>query len=279
MLVFINKYLRLIRVSGWSPFIGGYLIALFIGMNPSTDLLKALFGFFSIIFGTALGYSLNSYSDRDIDKFQKPKEIDLREQPMATGEISVHSWYVFSTLLFILMVIFALMVSKLFAGLILMMEFFGGILYSTLYFKGRPVWDIICIPIASFVFSFMSGYLVAQGILPPVLPLIMGCILATIVYIPTVIWDYETDKRSGVRTSAVVFGIERMEKFKEFLYFPFLVSAGWILLNYDLGFQLYTGLGIVMLCLVHLNVHVKTQAKILALSLLIFLIYGVNKLL
>jgi 4-hydroxybenzoate polyprenyltransferase len=85
-----------------------------------------------------------------------------------------------------------------------------GYVYSLEPFrmKKRPIGDIMCNALLG-VFFFLAGMTIGNAYVNPLL-IITVFLIASNFYIPTVMTDYEFDKKGGLRTSAVVYGGKRL---------------------------------------------------------------------
>jgi 4-hydroxybenzoate polyprenyltransferase len=74
--------------------------------------------------------------------------------------------------------------------------------------KKRPIGDIMCNALLG-VFFFLAGMTIGK-VYVNLLLVITVFLIASNFYIPTVMTDYEFDKKGGLRTSAVVYGGNRL---------------------------------------------------------------------
>jgi|GEM_PF-4187801 len=73
-------------------------------------------------------------------------------------------------------------------------------------------------------------------------------IFGTIWYLPTVIADYDFDKKAGLNTSVVYFGMERIFSFYRILLVLLAICAiGVLVLDYDFTFKLFAALLLLLL--------------------------------
>ncbi len=203
------KYLRLARITAWPASLFSFAVGFGTGATEWTTWQDSLFGFLSLFCFFSFAFALNFYSDRDVDRYHDgwQKDVKLSEQPLLAGEVTDRECRIFCILTFTLAIAFAWLVSSLVALLMFGCCLVGGILYSHPFirFKAKPGADIACMSGLSTLL-FLTGYIVALGRMPNWLMLLFFAIFSAIVYIPTVVSDYQYDARAGVRTSAVAFG-------------------------------------------------------------------------
>ena len=122
-------------------------------------------------------------------------------------------------------------------------------------FKTKPVADILCNASAAGV-ALIAGLSVGGANMN--LPFIIGCfIVASVVYIPTVVTDYDFDKKVGLKTSAVVFGPKKILMALYPLTFVILVIFTFVFLT--------------------TNVELKISSLIIIVYILIFVIASNTK--
>lgn len=205
----VTKYLKLGRITSWPAFSLAFLVPFAVGAYEGTDWTKAILGFVVLILIASFSFALNFYSDRDTDRYHdgKQKDVNLTQQPMLTGEVTENECKAFCVVTLALIVILAFLVSNLFALLALLACFLGGVLYSHPFIrlKAKPFFDIACMCIFCTLL-FAAGYALARETMIGWQAFLFFSLLCAIVYIPSVVQDYEWDVRAGLRTSAVIFG-------------------------------------------------------------------------
>jgi len=205
----ITKYLKLGRISSWPAFSLAFLVPFAVGAYEGTDWTSAILGFVVLILIASFSFALNFYSDRDTDRYHdgRQKDLNLTQQPMLTGEVTENECKAFCIVTLVLIVILAFLVSNLFALLALLACLLGGVLYSHPFIrlKAKPFFDIACMCIFCTLL-FSAGYALARETMVGWQVFLFFSLLCAIVYIPSVVQDYEWDVRAGLRTSAVVFG-------------------------------------------------------------------------
>ena len=205
----ITKYLKLGRITSWPAFSLSFLVPFAVGAYEGTDWNSAILGFAVLILIASFSFALNFYSDRDTDRFHdgKQKDLNLARQPMLTGEVTERECQVFCVVTLVLIVILSFLVSNLFALLALSACFLGGVLYSHPFIrlKAKPFFDIACMCLFCTLL-FATGYALARETIIGWQAFLFFFLLCAIVYIPSVVQDYEGDVQAGLRTSAVVFG-------------------------------------------------------------------------
>ena len=205
----IRKYLKVIRVTAWLISLFPFAVGFGAGARDATSAWDTIFGFLAVFSFFSFAYALNLYSDRDVDKHHDgwQKDVDLSQQPLLTGEISLRECVILCVVTAVLSIVFGWLVNYLIAIFMFASCIVGGILYShpAIRLKAKPGADILCMASLSMIL-FTSGYFVARGDIPTWQMLLFFAIITAIVYIPTVISDYKFDLKAGIRTSAVVFG-------------------------------------------------------------------------
>jgi len=235
--------MKLARFTAWPAFILVFLIPFAAGVNSNTDLLKALFGFLAIFSFASFAFALNFYSDRDTDKYHdgSQKDFNLPRQPLITGEVTERECIVFCVVTFLLAIIFGFLVSNLFALLIVLACLFGGILYSHSWIrlKAKPLGDVFCISSLGVLVP-SAGHLLSTGMLPDGLIMLILFLITATIYISTVVNDYKSDLKAGLRTSAVFFGQGRLMIAMAFVYLLVLAVAFLIVgESYPLGTKFF----------------------------------------
>jgi len=204
-------FLGLIRPIAWIVFLLPIMGGFYLGATKDTPLSSILFGFGSLIFVLCFGFTVNALSDIDVDKYHdgRSKDMVLSRQPLVTGKISVRQANLFCLLFLAGSILCSLMLGLSFIILILLLD---GIAYvyshEPFRLKKRPVGDIIANALLA-EFFFLAGITIGNGSWNPLL-IIIVFLLAANFYIPTVMTDYEFDKKAGLRTSAVIFGGQRL---------------------------------------------------------------------
>ena len=206
-----SKYLMLIRPLAWITFLLPFSVGLGLGLTQESNPFHIILAVLVFIFWMSFSFILNAIADKNVDKFHngRSKDINLAKQPIVTGEISLKTALSLGLIFFILSLFFAWLISPIFFILTFLIDLIGYI-YSMppLRLKTKPVGDILCNAFAALGI-FIAGlsfneknidYLIIFGIL----------ILAATFYIPTVVTDFEFDKKAGLTTSAVYFGAKKI---------------------------------------------------------------------
>jgi chlorophyll synthase len=137
--------------------------------------------------------------------------MNLSNQPFVTGEISEKTALYLALIFVIITLSFAWLVNFLF-----FMLFIIGIIIGYIYsmpptrFKTKPVTDILCNASAAGL-ALIAGLSIG-GANMNLLFIIGAFITASAFYIPTVVTDYDFDKKVGLKTSAVFFGPKKILK-------------------------------------------------------------------
>ncbi|MBM3157675.1 MAG: hypothetical protein FJ004_10390 [Chloroflexi bacterium] len=209
----ITKYLKLGRITSWPAFSLSFLIPFAVGAYEGTDWARAILGFVVLILIASFSFALNFYSDRDSDRYHDgmQKDMNLTRQPVLTGEVTLRECKVFCAVTVVLIVILAFLVSNLFALLTLLACLLGGVLYSHPFIrlKTKPIFDIACMCLCCALL-FSAGYTLARETMVGWLAFVFFFQVCVVLYISTVVQDYEWDVQAGLRTSAVVFGKRKL---------------------------------------------------------------------
>ena len=206
--MFRNSWLiRLIRPIAWIVFLLPVMVGFYLGASKDTVPGSIIFGFGAIFFVLCFGFSVNALGDVDVDMYHdgRTKDMNLSRQPLVTGEISMLQAKLLGLLFLVASLLCALLVGIYFVLTIIILDTIGYV-YSLapLRMKKRPVGDVICNALLG-VFFFLTGMTIGKVYVNPLL-VITVFLMASNFYIPTVMTDYEFDKKGGLRTSAVVYG-------------------------------------------------------------------------
>jgi chlorophyll synthase len=151
-------------------------------------------------------FIINSIADKDVDKFHngRSKDMNLAKQPLVTGEISIKEAKYLSIVFLFLSLLFAWLINYYFFLIIITVDIVGYV-YSMppTRLKTKPVGDIICNMLLGGGI-FIGGLVIGGDNINPFM-ILGGFIMAAIFYLPTVVTDYEFDKKASLKTSAVVF--------------------------------------------------------------------------
>ena len=206
-----SKYVRLLRPKAWITFLFPFTVGLGLGITSDSYWLHIIFSFIVFVCWMSFSFILNSIADKDVDRFHdgRSKDMNLAHQPIATGEIS-DKFALFLGIIFLsLSILFAWFIHPIFFMLILVVNVVGYVYsMSPFRFKAKPVGDILCNTIAGGVI-FIAGLSIGGANMNPLL-MIGAFVMASIFYIPTVVTDYEFDKKAGLKTSAVYFSPKKM---------------------------------------------------------------------
>jgi len=206
-----SKYIRLVRPVAWIVFLLPFSVGFGIGATKNTNPFHIIFSLIAFVSWMSFSFILNSLSDKDVDKFHdgRAKDMDLSNQPFVTGEISEKTALFIALILVIISLFFAWLVNSLFFTLFIIANIIGYI-YSMppTRFKTKPIADILCNALAAGV-ALIAGLSIG-GANMNLLFIIGIFIVAAVFYIPTVVTDYDFDKRAGLKTSAVFFGPKKI---------------------------------------------------------------------
>ncbi len=206
-----SKYIRLVRPVAWIVFLLPFSVGFGIGATKNTNPFHIIFSLIAFVSWMSFSFILNSLSDKDVDKFHdgRAKDMNLSNQPFVTGEISEKTALFIALILVIISLFFAWLVNYLFFTLFIIANIIGYI-YSMppTRFKTKPIADILCNALAAGV-ALIAGLSIGGTNMN--LLFIIGCfIVASVFYIPTVVTDYDFDKKAGLKTSAVFFGPKKI---------------------------------------------------------------------
>jgi len=243
----MKKYLVALRIPGWAPFITTFLFGV---MDSSIFIFdKTLIALLSICMLVGAAYYLNFISDREIDRINpRKKDLKMNKQPFASSEISVKFGYLISLILIIFSLILGYFVSNNFLILLLISIPFA-IFYSLLVrFKELPPFDIIINAFFAGSLAYIFG-LLANNEKIYVLNSFFFFFNIVPLYNKTLIKDAKYDKRIGVKTSAVRFGIKKLLKIS--FLFRLLSFVFLILILYFNGFLWYLPFFLLLVSLYH----------------------------
>ena len=206
-----SKHIRLLRPIAWITFLYPFSVGFGLGVTSNSNPLHVIFAFIAFIFWMSFCFVLNAVGDKDVDKFHtgRSKDMNLAYQPLVTGEVTEKKALYLSMMFFIFSLLFAWLVNSLFFLLILIVDVLGYI-YSMppTRFKTKPIGDILCNTLAGGTI-FIAGLSIGGTNMNP-LAILGVFIIASNFYIPTVITDYEFDRKAGLTTSAVFFGPKKL---------------------------------------------------------------------
>ena len=206
-----SQLIRLIRPIAWIVFLLPIMIGFDLGASKDTPLLSIIFGFCALFFVLCFGFTVNALGDVEVDIYHdgRTKDMDLSRQPLVTGEISILHAKLLSLLFFIGSLLCAILIGIYFVLIIFILDTIAYI-YSLepIRMKKRPIGDVISNALLG-VFFFLGGMTIGKAYVNPLL-IITVFLTAANFYIPTVLTDYEFDKKGGLRTSAVVYGGKKL---------------------------------------------------------------------
>ena len=206
-----SKYIRMVRPYAWVVYLLPFSIGFGIGATKDTNPFHIIFALIAFAASNSFGFMLNSLTDKEVDKFHdgRAKDMNLSKQPFVTGEISEKTAKYLAILFVIITLSFAWLVNVLLFTL-----FIIGIIIGYIYsmpptrFKTKPVTDILCNASAAGI-ALIAGLSIG-GANMNLLFIIGTFIAAAAFYIPTVVTDYDFDKKVGLMTSAVFFGPKKI---------------------------------------------------------------------
>jgi chlorophyll synthase len=285
-----SKYIRLVRPKAWITFLLPFSIGFGLGITSKSNPIHAIFAFITFALWMSFCFVLNALSDKDTDKFHngRTKDMNLAYQPLVTKEVGEKEALYLSLIFLVFSLFFAFLVSPLFFTIIVFVHLLGY-MYSMppMRFKMRPVADVLCNVFAGGGI-FVAGLSIGGANMNPIM--ISGIFIAAATfYIPTVVTDYEFDKKAGLETSAVFFGPEKM--IKAMYSLTLITTIIWLIVLLRSNLELKLLALIVIIYSIVITVASNTKMKeerlyihenwVLAPFLLLsamFIIYGILKL-
>lgn len=166
---------------------------------------------------TGGGNALNDYCDSEIDKINRPK------RPIPMGLISKQGALIFSTLLFISSLLFAIPIWDLQVAIVLGIALLFLITYS-LFFKMRAfVGNLIVSLILGMAFLF--GTIIFGDILKGIVPFFLTFAFTLIREMVKDMQDVEGDRALGVNTLPIKYGINTSKHLVTIFTFLFMIGA------------------------------------------------------
>ena len=286
-----SKHIRLLRPIAWITFLYPFSVGFGLGVTSDSNPLHVIFAFIAFIFWMSFCFVLNAVGDKDVDKFHtgRSKDMNLAYQPLVTGEVTEKKALYLSMMFFIFSLLFAWLVNSLFFLLILIVDVLGYI-YSMppTRFKTKPIGDILCNTLAGGTI-FIAGLSIGGTNMDP-LAILGVFIIASNFYIPTVITDYEFDRKAGLTTSAVFFGPKKLLQMMYLLTAIAVIIWLIVFLINNLELKVLALLVIIYIIVFtlasnaklkgeRLNIHENWILVPFALMSAAFVIYGILKLL
>lgn len=284
------KYTRLLRPIAWITFLLPFSVGFGLGITPDSNPLHIIFAFISFSCWMSFCFVVNAIGDKDVDTFHngRSKDMNLAFQPLVTGEITEKAALYLSVMFFFCSLLFAWVVNFLFFILILLVDI-AGYMYSMppTRVKTKPIGDILCNAFAAGAI-FMAGLSIGGANMNPFM--ISGAfIMGAIFYVPTVVTDYEFDKKAGLKTSAVFFGPKKILQSLYLLSIILVIFGLIVFLTSNLELKVLTVLTITYTIVLTLASNMKLKGKRLyihenwilvpfALISLAFMVYGILKL-
>ena len=86
-----SKYWRLIRPIAWITFLLPFSVGLGLGISSESNPFHVVFAVVTFVFLMCFCFVVNTIADKDVDKYHngRSKDMNLAQQPIATGEISM----------------------------------------------------------------------------------------------------------------------------------------------------------------------------------------------
>ena len=166
---------------------------------------------------TGGGNALNDYCDSEIDKINRPK------RPIPMGLVSKKGALIFSTLLFISSLLFAIPIWDLQVAIVLGIALLFLITYS-LFFKMRAfVGNLIVSLILGMAFLF--GTIIFGDILKGIVPFFLAFAFTLIREMVKDMQDVEGDRALGVNTLPMKYGINTSKHLVTIFTFLLMIGA------------------------------------------------------
>ena len=236
-----SKYIRLVRPVAWIVFLLPFSVGFGIGATKNTNPFHIIFSLIAFVSWMSFSFILNSLSDKDVDKFHdgRAKDMNLSNQPFVTGEISEKTALFIALILVIISLFFAWLVNYLFFTLFIIANIIGYI-YSMppTRFKTKPIADILCNALAAGA-ALIAGLSIG-GTNMNLLFILGSFIAASVFYIPTVVTDYDFDKKAGLKTSAVFFGPKKILMAMYPLTFVILAIFTFVFLTTNVELKIFS---------------------------------------
>jgi len=236
-----SKYIRLIRPVAWIVFLLPLSVGFGLGATKNTNQFHIIFALIAFVSWMSFSFILNALSDKDVDKFHdgRAKDMNLSNQPFVTGEISEKTALFITLILVIISLFFAWLVNYLFFTLFIIANIIGYI-YSMppTRFKTKPIADILCNALAAGA-ALIAGLSIG-GTNMNLLFILGSFIAASVFYIPTVVTDYDFDKKAGLKTSAVFFGPKKILMAMYPLTFVILAIFTFVFLTTNVELKIFS---------------------------------------
>jgi 4-hydroxybenzoate polyprenyltransferase len=261
----VVKVARLNPVA-YTPYFLAFLLGAAVGKNIGIWLIPASL---AILFTGMSGHTLNFIADArsGVDRIAKRKEIDLRGNPILTGEVSEQIGYAFAVSSLLMGIILAWLAGWFFFLCTIVAAFFAVVGYNFFYWKAKPFLDILCIPVCAGTLIFIAG---AGKICTEAL---VYTLLTAGAYLETEVFDIQEDKACGIRNTAVVLGKEKSYYVYASLYIIGLI-AGVILfaLSRSVFYAVFAVASLIMIT--GISPGVRREKFLLRLKLITFLFVG-----
>ena len=253
-----SKYIRLVRPVAWIVFLFPFSVGFGIGATKSTNPIHIVFSLIAFASCMSFSFMLNSLADKEVDKFHdgRSKDMNLSYQPFVTGEVSEKMALYIAVISIIISLFFAWLVNYLFFTLMIIGNIIGYI-YSMppTRFKTKPITDILCNALAAGI-ALIAGLSIGGANMN--LLFIIGCfIVAAIFYIPTVVTDYDFDKKAGLKTSAVFFGSKKILMAMYPLTFVILAIFTFVFLTTNFELRIFSLIIIVYTLIFAIAANIK----------------------
>ncbi|MBI4616828.1 MAG: UbiA family prenyltransferase [Planctomycetes bacterium] len=190
----------------------GVFIVEFASSGNEIATLPGLLGYAGALLVVWSAYAMNTLCDKDTDAANPSagKDVDLRKNPLLTGELGRREVLVYVFVL-ALSGLGLLVASSYRSGVAAAIGLAGSFLYSAkpLRLKGKPFLDVATIATLDACL-FTSGLLVGTADLASRVDIIVFMWLFSLGHtFPTIAEDTEPDRAAGLRTTSVVLGDAR----------------------------------------------------------------------
>ena len=265
-----NYWSVAIRLFRLGPAFLPYFLAFFVGVAcASSWTFKIIPACIVIFFVSCAGHTANYVVDVEVDKITtKVKERDPKFNPVLTGEISSNKSLLLVTVLLIISICLALLVSYIFTLMTLIGIFGAVICYSLLYFKSKAPLDLI-FPITASAPLLIAGYYMNGNLPFPTLEVLVYTLAATILFLETEIYDIKFDSLTKVYTTAVRLG---RNKTKVICYSLYVIGLIISIFGYLAAKDLFFAFMAPVFAFVPATRSLMVKAYVMAFMLTIFIV-------
>lgn len=215
-----HPYMTLVRPIGWAPFLFPLLLGvmgsgLSPGQSPFTTLktvIMLIVAYGPLLLGSV--YAMNFYADVEADRQSDVKKyFVMSRQPFVTGRVSKRMGVLFISMLAILGLCLSWMINPTVFALGAVLLFVSYIYSFPPRLKGVPFADVVANTFCEGFICYGAGWSAFKDIGSiNMTPSIWLILLGASAYLFTELIDIEADRRAGINTTAVFFGVNRTVK-------------------------------------------------------------------